>query len=63
MTLKKQQVQVLRTVQFRSREERWNHKTLCHLRTLGLVASENHQSGAVYRWTITPAGTAFLEAL
>lgn len=62
MSLTKQQIQVLRTVQFRSRDERWNHKTLCLLRSLGLVKSENNTSSAIYRWSITDAGRKALEA-
>jgi len=58
----KQLEQVLRSVQFRPREERWNHPSLNRLRALGLVASARIEgTSARYTWTITPAGSAYFE--
>lgn len=67
------QRQVLSTVRYATRLERWDHPTLCALRNLGLVISARAEGSKVnYRWTVTdlgkhvyslPAGSAVPEAL
>ncbi|MES2339568.1 MAG: hypothetical protein V4537_15865 [Pseudomonadota bacterium] len=54
--------QVLRTVRWSAREERWNHPTLSQLRAFGFVTSEpvlvRGKAGQNNRWSITDAGIA-----
>ena len=60
--LNKTQRDVLMTVRWQPRDERWNHTTLNYLRSLGLVESApietaaGRPSRAVYRWSITDLG-------
>ncbi len=60
--------QVLRTVRWSSRDERWNHPTLCQLRAFGLVKStpiprtRGRGPATTDRWTITDAGIAAYDA-
>lgn len=60
--LTKIQRDVLRTVRYEPREERWSHTTLGYLRSLGLVTSEavetavGRPSRSIYRWTVTDLG-------
>lgn len=67
------QRQVLTTVRYATRLERWDHPTLVGLRTLSLVTSARAEGSKVnYRWSVTelgkhvyslPAGSAVPEAL
>lgn len=53
-----QQRQVLTTTRFAPRLERWDHRTLNVLRSLGLVSSAPAEGSRTnYRWTITALGT------
>lgn len=56
--LTKTQRDVLGTVRWEPRVERWNHKTLSYLRALGLVTAEraNPLLNGLYRWTVTASG-------
>lgn len=59
--LTKTQRDVLGTVRWQSRDERWSHITLCYLRSLGLVQSERLTAGR-YCWSITELGIATRDA-
>lgn len=51
------QHQVLTTLRFAPRLDRWDHVTLCTLRDLGLVTSARAEGSKTnYRWTITDLG-------
>lgn len=60
--LTKTQRDVLFTVRYQHRDERWDHKTLSYLRSLGLVTSVpvetavGRPSRSIYRWTVTDLG-------
>lgn len=52
------QFQLLSTLRFAARLERWDHQSLVDLRALGLVASTPAEGSKTnYRWTITDLGT------